>query len=134
MAKRIKSTEVGDWVSIEIDHVKYMQYIIRDLTQLNNDRAFNKVYQKGENLDFNAIVNETVKFYAHYDTKAGIKQGLWELTGNIADIGKTDHILLKNSKDYDNSKIKVSNNCWVSRINEDFEAVGLLKGEIGTLI
>jgi hypothetical protein len=132
-AKRIKSTRVGDVfsVSIDVDHVKYMQYIVSDLTQLNSDviRVFNKVYQKGENPDFKDIVNGTVDFYAHCDTKAGVKQGLWEPIGNIPDIGKTDHILFRDSKDYGNSKIKVSNNWWIWRINEEFIHIGKLIGE-----
>jgi len=78
-------------------------------------------------------VNGEVEFYAHCITKLGLKMGYWEYVGNIANVGKTDHVLFRNTNDYGSKpgeQIKISNNWHVWKINDnDFTWVGKLKGE-----
>ena len=127
------NTKIGDVFSVKIDDnsKKYLQYIISDLTQLNSDviRAFKKVYPIDANPELSEIVKGEIEFYAHCVTKWGIKLGYWEKVGNIADVGKTDHILFRDSGDYGNPQIKVSQDWWVWKINEDQKRVGKLIGE-----
>lgn len=127
------NTKIGDVFSAKIDdnNKKYFQYIVSDLTQLNSDviRAFEKVYPINTNPDLSEIINGEVEFYAHCVTKLGIKMGYWEKVGNVSDVEKTDHILFRDSGDYGNPQIKISQDWWVWKINEEQKRVGKLTGE-----
>jgi len=127
------NTKIGDVFSVKINanRKKYLQYIVSDLTQLNSDviRAFKKTYPIDANPDLSEIVKGEVEFYAHCVTKWGIKLGFWEKAGNIADVGKIDHILFRDSGDYGNPQIKVSQDWWIWKINEEQKRVGKLEGE-----
>jgi hypothetical protein len=128
-----KYTKPGDILSVQIDdgRKKYMQYIISDLTQLNSDviRAFKEVYSISQNPELTDIIKGEIDFYAHCVTKAGIKMGLWDLVGNISDVGDTENILFRSSEDYGNPEIKISQDWWVWNINMEASKVGKLKGE-----
>lgn len=136
MSKRIKNTKIGDVFSAKIDdsHKKYLQYIISDMTQLNSDviRAFTKIYPIQANPSLEEIVNDNVDFYAHCVTKNGIKRGLWEKIGNTDDIGRTDHILFRDSGDYGSPEVRISNDWWVWNVNEPFIEVGKLPNQYKT--
>lgn len=110
---------------------KYMQYIANDSTQLNSDvvRVFKKSYPIEINPDLSEVINGEVEFYAHCVTKWGIKLQLWEKVGNIANIGRTDHILFRDSSDYGNPEVRVSDNWWIWKINENQTKIGKLIGE-----
>lgn len=127
------NTKIGDVFLVKLaeDCKKYFQYIISDLTQLNSDviRAFKKMYPMDADPDLSEIVNGEVEFYAHCVTKWGIKLSYWERVGNISEIGRLDHILFRDSGDYGNPKIKISNDWWVWKINEEQKWVGKLEGE-----
>jgi hypothetical protein len=128
-----KYTKIGDILSVKLDDSskKYMQYITSDLTQLNSDaiRVFKTVYHIEENADLTEIIKGNVDFNAHCVTKLGIKLGLWELVGNISEVGNTENILFRDSSDYENPEIKVSHNWWVRTINNEQRKVGKLEGE-----
>jgi hypothetical protein len=138
------STKIGDVFSVKIDenNKKYFQLVAFDLTQLNSDviRAFQKVYPININPDLTEIVNGEVEFYAHCITKLGCKMDYWEKIGNVAELGKIDHILFRVSGDMGNPKIKISEDWYVWRINDaNFTRVGKLeekyqKAEIGLVI
>lgn len=140
------NTKIGDVFSVKIDNnKKYFQYIVSDLTQLNSDviRAFKKVYPINAHPDLSEIVNGEVEFYAHCVTKLGLKMGYWESVGNISDVGKTDHILFRDTNDAGSipgEQIKISHKWYVWKINDnDFMRVGKLvgenrKAEIGSVI
>lgn len=127
------NTKIGDVFSVKIDDnsKKYLQYIISDLTQLNSDviRAFKKVYPIDASPNLSGIVKGEIEFYAHCVTKWGIQLGYWKKVGNIVDVGKTDHILFRDTGDYGNPQIKVSYDWWVWKINEEQKRVGKLTGE-----
>jgi hypothetical protein len=140
MAKiRIKN---GDMFSAVIDenNKKYFQYVANDLTQLNSAviRVFKKYYSVNEKPDLNKIINDEIDFYAHVVLGLGIKLKYWNKVGNVTDVGKVD-VLFRDSSDYGNPNVKISNNWWIWRINEPMKSVGKLKGtnqraELGLVI
>lgn len=127
------NTKIGDMFEAEIDanNKKYLQYIISDQTQLNSDviRVFKKIYSIGDSPDLRDVTKGEVEFYAHCVTKWGVKLGYWKTVGNIADVGETDHVLFRDTSDYGNPSIKVSQNWWVWKINQQQVEVGSLEGE-----
>lgn len=131
MLKRVRNTKIGDVFAVPIseNEKRYMQYIISDMTMLNSDviRVFKKVYALDANPAIEEIVNDEVDFYAHCVTKAGIKMGLWEKVGNTPDVGQTDHIIFRDSWDYGNPKIKISNDWYIWKINEPTVNIGKLE-------
>lgn len=130
-------TKIGDVFSVKINEnsKKYFQLIAYDLTQLNSDviRAFKETYPINSSPDLSEVVNDEVEFYAHCITKLGVKMDLWEKVGNNKDIGKTGHILFRNTDDYglrvDGELVRISQRWYVWRINGDFVDVGKLRGE-----
>lgn len=136
------NTKIGDVFCAKLDNdsKKYLQYIVNDLTQLNSDviRVFKQVFPIDATPDLTGVVNGEVEFYAHCVTKWGVKLGCWEKIGNIKNIGKID-VLFRSSDDDGNLEIKVSNNWWVWKINEEQRKIGELteeyqKAEIGSVI
>lgn len=127
------NTKIGDIFSVKIDdsNKKYFQLIAFDLTQLNSDviRAFKKKYPVSSNQELMEILNDEVDFYAHCITKLGVKMGYWEKIGNVSNVGQVDHILFRDSGDYGNPQIKISQNWWVWKINQEQKQVGRLTGE-----
>ncbi len=136
MAKR--NTKIGDIFSVKIDdkNMKYFQLIAFDLNQLNSDviRAFKMLYSTDATTELSEVVKGEVEFYAHCNTKLGLKMNFWESIGNSTEIGNINHILFKDTNDYGRKvgeePIKVSHKWYVWRINDNnFTRVGELKGE-----
>ena len=127
------NTKLGDVFGVKIDsnNKKYFQYIVSDLTQLNSDviRAFKKIYPIDINPELTEIVNDEVEFYAHCVTKLGVKMGFWEKVGNISEIGNIHNVLFRDSGDYGIPEIKVSQNWWIWKINQNQKHIGKLEGE-----
>lgn len=138
-----KNTKIGDIFSVRIDesNQKFLQYVTNDLTQLNSDiiRVFKRIYPIGTLIDFTEVVKGDVDFYAHCVTKWGIEMGCWEQVGNINDVGDFTHVLFRDSDDYGEPEVKISQRWWVWKINQKQIFVGKLKGkyqeaEIGVVI
>lgn len=129
-------TKIGNVFSVKLDdnNKKYFQYVANDLTQLNSDviRVFKKTYPIDANPDLAEVVKDEVMFYAHCVIKWGIKMSVWEKAGKAAIEEKLD-VLFRDTNDYGHKlgdePIKVSNNWYVWKINEDFKDVGKLEGE-----
>lgn len=136
MAKRV-ITKIGDVFSIPISETekRYMQLIAFDSTQLNSDvvRIFEKKYSIEENLNIEFIINDNTCVYVHCTADLGIKLNLWEKVGRIDDVGDLKNIIFRDTNDYGkkigSEPVKISNNWFVWRINEDFKDVGKLEGE-----
>lgn len=135
-------TKIGDVFAVTLDPntKKYFQYVANDLTQLNSDviRAFKKGYQIDDNPELRDVVADDVDFCAHVVIKWGIKKNLWIRVGNVPFTGKLD-ALFRDTNDYGNKFIKVSNRWYVWRINEEFQDVGRLtedyqKADIGIVV
>lgn len=125
--------KIGDIFSVKIDtdKKKYMQFVASDLTQLNSDviRAFKKTYLIHSNPDLSEIVKDEIEFYAHCVIKWGVNLGFWEKVGNNPDVGNIDQILFRDSTDYGNPQITVSQNWWIWKVNEEQKQIGKLEGE-----
>lgn len=130
MIKRVKATKIGDVFEVIISDTekRYMQYVISDMTNLNSDvvRAFKKKYPITEKPDINEIVKDEVMFYAHCDSKHGIKMEYWTLYGNTTDVGDTDNIMFRIPAEHD---VEVSYQWWIWRVNLKHQYIGKLKGE-----
>jgi hypothetical protein len=127
-----KNTTIGDIFSVQTstDTKKYMQYVANDLTMLNSDviRAFKKQYPIESNPNLSEIVNDEVEFYAHCVTQWGIKLGFWKKIGNIAEVGDLKDVIFRDSSDYGNPQVKISENWWVWSVNKEQRSVGRLEG------
>ena len=131
MIKRVRKTAVGDIFCAKIndEHKKYFQYIISDLTQLNSDviRVFKRTYPIDTEPALEEVISGEVDFYVHCDTRAGIKNELWEKVGNSPNVGQTEHIIFKSKRDY--TRLDVQDDWWIWKINGEHIFVGELKGE-----
>lgn len=125
-------TKIGDvfFAKINDNSKKYLQYIVNDLTQLNSDviRVFKKVYHIDDNPDLSEIINKEIDFYAHCVTKWGVKLGYWHKVGNIDNVGELN-VLFRSIGDEGNQQMKISQNWWIWKINENQRRVGKLEGE-----
>ena len=139
-------TKIGDIFCVKLDNnsKQYFQYVANDLTQLNSDviRVFKKKYSIDETPKLTDVVNDEVSFSAHCVTNLGVKLGVWEKIGKVPFDGKVD-TLFRDTNDHGHKlgeePIKISNNWYVWKINEDFRRVGKLEGdnqkaEIGMVI
>jgi hypothetical protein len=124
-------TKIGDVFSVPLDvsTKKYFQYVANDLTQLNSDviRAFSKAHPIDSKFNLPEIVADEVDFHAHVVIKWGIKMRLWEKVGNVPFVSNVD-VLFRGTEDHGNKFIRISNNWYVWRINEEFQDVGRLTG------
>ena len=91
-------------------------------------RAFKGNYPIGAKVDFDALVESPIDFYAHCVTDFGIKLGFWEKVVFSPIIGDTDHILFRSCSIYD-LQADISFTWWVWKINEEARYVGKLEGE-----
>lgn len=131
---RVPSTKIGDIFEVKIDdeHVKYMQYVVSDLTQLNSDvvRIFKPVYRIDEKPDIELIVKGEVENFVHCATKLGIKMGYWSKIGNSSFLGDYSKVTFRCSLDYGKSPLtEVSHSWWVWKINEDQVHVTAIEDE-----
>ena len=124
MIKRVKATKVGDVFEVKISDTKkkYMQYIASDLTQLNSDvvRGFAKTYDIDAKPMLKEIVSDAIDFYAHCDSRYGIRLELWTLYGNIQDTGDLKKPIFRDTNDAGDV---ISTRWYIWHINEDFVSV-----------
>lgn len=139
-AKRM-TTKVGDVFVVTFDEgtKRYLQYVLSDLTQLNSDvvRVFKTVYSQTDEPSLEQVVADEVDFYAHCVTKWGLEAGVWNRIGNKPDFGKVD-VLFRSSGDV-GKDIKVSENWWVWKPNEQQQFIGRLdekfkRAELGSVV
>jgi len=126
-------TKIGDVFSVPLENSakKYFQYIANDRTQLDSDviRTFKKAYPIDGAPDFREIVSGEVDFYAHVIIKLGVKMGLWKKVGSVP-YHDAPRVVFRHSWDWGKPGIKVSQRWSVWKINEDFQNVGKLEGEL----
>lgn len=129
--KRI-SLKVGDIYEAPLADGKkgHVQYIGNDRTQLNSDviRVFKKRYDSDVNPTVEEITKDDVEFFSHVvDVKAGIKDGSWAKVGHSDDVGDIKNAFFRDSRDYGNPNVKVSEQWFVWRMNEPTIYIGKLK-------
>jgi hypothetical protein len=59
----------------------------------------------------------------------GVKMGFWEKIGNSKNVGRFDQVVFRDTDDYGNHAVTVSENWWIWRIGKSMQAVGKLEGE-----
>ncbi len=126
------NTNIGDvFVVRNKKSAKYFQYITSDVTQLNSDviRAFKREYDINNGAELLEIVSDDVDFFAHCITKLGISMGHWEFVGNIKQVGFYNDVLFRDTTDYGNPDVKISEKWWVWKINEPQRYIGKLSKE-----
>ncbi len=120
-------------VSLEYRSRKYFQYLNNDENQLQSDviRVFSFKCEDNESVDLVDIIESPIDFYAHCVIKAGIKQGLWKLIGNIEPPSELD-IFFRSTKDFGRDHILVSKRWRVWKVNQKPVEVGKLPDEFAT--
>jgi len=141
MMKRTRIKE-GDVFEISLGTKKgYFQFLTYDLTQLNS--AVIKVFKEKYDVDYKTNINDVLSgglgFYAHVDLKYGIKIKIWSKIGNCKILENINEIFFRDSDDYGNPEVEISNNWYIWRINEDTKFVGVLndvqkKYDIGVIV
>lgn len=122
---------IGDIFVVRLeDCQKYFQYVADDMTMLNSRviRVFKEAYPLGSLPDLESVVKGEIDFYAHTSVKLGIKMELWEKVGKAQVSGVID-VIFRDSKDYGENNVAISERWYVWRINEDFQYVGKLREE-----
>ena len=77
--------------------------------------------------NINEIVNDEVIFYAHCDSRNGIRLGYWTLYGNTENVGNTNDIYFKTSTDHGDV---VSHNWYIWQVNQKHQFIGELTGDL----
>ncbi|MDP3661549.1 MAG: hypothetical protein Q8R17_01745 [bacterium] len=131
---------LGDCFAVEMEDssIKYFQYLGNDLTQLNSQviRVFKTPYTGKVNL--NQVAKGDVAFYAHTFIKIGLKLRYWKKVGTVSQV-EHPQVLFRNTNDYGNPAIKVSEQWHVWKVNDPFSKVGRedlrhLNTEIGVVV
>lgn len=137
------TTRVGDVFSVPLDNgtKKYIHYVANDLTQLNSDviRAYKSTYSNEATPGLEDIVRDATDFYAHCVTKWGVELGLWTPVGNCHERDGLLNVIFRDTEDYGNHLVTISQKWWIWRINEDQRFVGplprdLSNAEIGIVV
>jgi len=110
---------------------RHFQYIAIDHAQLDSDviRAFKSTYEINAQPDLQEVVSDEVAFYAHVIVKLGFKMKLWDKVGSLP-YQEKPNVLFRRSWDFGKPEIRVSEKWCVWRINEKFQNVGKLEGDL----
>lgn len=131
MVLKIKATKIGDVFEVAISETekRYMQYVISDMTGLNSDviRAFKKKYSISDHPALDDIVEDEVMFYAHCDSRHGIRLGYWTLYGNTGKVGNTVDILFRTSGVHGDV---ISYSWYIWQVNQKHQFIGKLTGDM----
>lgn len=123
--------KVGDLFSVTYgESEKYFQYLGDDSTQLNSNviRAFVGKFSIGQIVSLQELENSGVDFFAHVMLKLGEKIGCWTRRGNAA-APSFNEIVFRDTNDYGNPEIKISNDWWVWTANKPSKHIGRLTSQ-----
>lgn len=118
-------------VPLQNGSVRYFQYLMNDLTQLNSDviRVFNlKEKPLKENIQ-KEILDSGIDFYVHCSIRIGYKMNLWHKIGHIKIEPNHEIPIFRDTNDYGNQEIKVSKIWHAWKPNENFVKIGELTDE-----
>ena len=131
-AKRVQ-TKIGNVFSVPLGDgtKKYFQCVAKDRTQLNSPviRAFKRAYPAEAKPDLLEVVSDDVDFYAHVIIRWGIQMNLWEKVGNVPFYGELNAVF-RDATDLEYDKIEKSEKWQVWKVNQDFQFVGKLEGDL----
>lgn len=137
-----RKLKVGDLFEVRVDTLvrRFFQYVADDATQLNSQvvRVFRESYDSEGPCDIQGITSGTIDFYAHVFLRLGLKQHIWRKVGH-ADVPENLDVLFRDTNDYGNPEIAISQNWHIWKINRPFEKVGQLppsceRADIGVVV
>ena len=110
--------------------VKLFHYVAKDETQLSSNviRSFLPTFRADALPSPSEVVAAEVEFHAHTFCALGVKLGFWRKVGHITPVGDVA-VWFRDSSDYGNPSVRVSNNWWVWKINQPQKRIGTLRGE-----
>lgn len=124
---------VGSIYRVEVDHdeVRYFWDVDTDATQLSSAviAVFRRRYPKMSTVDVDEITSDEVDFYCHTMISLGKKLGLWSRVG-FKRVDRSFNMLFRDSSDYGNPKISVSDRWYVWEPNKPMRNVGQLSGDL----
>jgi hypothetical protein len=123
--------KLGDIFIVKLDDCqKYFQYVADDMTMLNSRviRVFKEKYPLGSMPDLTEVAQGEIDFYAHTMVRPGMKLGFWEKVGKAPIIGDLD-VIFRDTRDYGENKVVISERWYVWLINKEPQYVGKLRGE-----
>jgi len=116
-------------VEEEESRVRYFWCVDVDQSQLNSQIivVFRRTYPAAEQPDLDAIIRDDVDFYCHTFLGLGKKLGFWSRAG-FRRVSREFPMLFRNSADYGNPSINVSEKWFVWAPNQPYRNVGKLTG------
>jgi hypothetical protein len=127
------SKRIGSIYSVEVDgdRVHYFWDVGTDHSQLGSALivVFRRSYPKSATPDFDEIVTDDVDFYCHATVLVGKTMGRWSKAG-FRPVTKTFPMLFRDSNDYGNPAVRVSERWYVWEPNQPFRDVGRLTGDL----
>ena len=126
---RPMATRIGDIYAVEVapGRVKVFHHVVNDATQLGSNviRAFTPVISADSLPEQMAALDGEVDFYAHTLCALGIKLGFWRKVGHQKPHQEVT-VWFRDSNDYGNPNIKVSNDWWVWKVGQKSKRIGPL--------
>jgi hypothetical protein len=128
MAPRVGCIYVVD---VSGDCVRYFWVVGADRTQINSDLivAFRCSCPRSNKPDLSEIASDDVDFYCHTYVGVGTKRGHWSYVG-FHRVDRPFAMLFRDSNDYGDPSIRVSQRWYVWAPNEPFRKVGKLTREL----
>jgi hypothetical protein len=127
------SKRIGSIYSVEVDgdRVRYFWDVGTDQSQLGSALivVFRCSYPKSVAPNFDEIVSDDVDFYCHATVLVGKKMGCWSKIG-FRPVTRTFPMLFRDSSDYGNPSVRVSERWHVWEPNQPFREVGRLTGDL----
>ena len=124
--------KIGDIFEVSIGDgtVGYFQYIAVDHSQLSSAviLAFMGIYDADSTPTTDALIASQVHFHAHVFLKAGYILGVWRKFGAALPPPTLD-VVFRNSADFGNPEIQISQDWYIWRANEPYQTVGPLPVE-----
>jgi hypothetical protein len=118
-------------VDAQQDRVRYFWCVGTDRTQLNSALivVFRRLHEATAQPNLEEIIAGDIDFYCHVFLLAGRKQRLWHKVG-FRRVDRAFPMLFRDSADYGDPSVRVSERWSVWKPNEPFRTVGRLTGDL----
>lgn len=118
-------------VHAQAKRVRYFWCVGIDRTQLNSALivVFRRLHEATVRPNLEEIIADDTDFYCHVFLSAGTRQGLWHKAG-FRRVDRVLPMLFRDSADYGDPSVRVSEQWYVWKPNEPFRKVGRLTGDL----
>jgi hypothetical protein len=118
-------------VPIDDNRVRYFWDVGTDHSQMGSALivVFRREYSPSEIPVLDEVISDDVDFYCHTTILNGKKQGHWLRVG-FRQVLRTFSMLFRDSNDYGNPAIHISQRWYVWEPNQPFRVVGALTGDL----